>query len=201
MLKIAALVSGGGTNLQAIIDSVESGRVNAQIELVISTNDHAYALKRAQNHGTPTVVLAKKDFENSAAREKALLDILKQKNIELVVLCGCMMVLSADFVRDWDKPIINVHPSLLPKYGGRGFYGLAVHEAVLAAGESITGATVHFVDSGIDTGSIILQKEVAVKDGDTPEILQKRVMEEAEWLILPEAIGLLAANLSAHIRR
>ncbi|MDR2167890.1 MAG: phosphoribosylglycinamide formyltransferase [Clostridiales bacterium] len=190
MLKIAALVSGGGTNLQAILDAMDSGIIkNAEISIVVSTNGHAYALKRAEIRGINTVVLAKKDFANNCDREKALLDILSQNNIELVVLCGCMMVLSPAFIEGWDKPIINVHPSLLPAHGGRGFYGLRVHEAVLAAGDAITGATVHFVDGGIDTGSIILQKEVAVKMGDTPEILQKRVMEQAEWIILPQAIA------------
>ena len=184
MHKVAALVSGGGTNLQAIIDAKIP---NVEVALVISTNDHAYALKRAEKHGIESIVLTKKIHN----REEILLNVLKERNIDLVVMCGCMMVLSAGFVGDWDKPIINVHPALLPKFGGKGFYGLAVHEAVLAAGESVTGATVHFVDDGIDTGSIILQRKVAVQECDTPETLQKRVMKEAEWQILPEAIDLL----------
>ena len=191
MFKIAAFVSGGGTNLQAIIDAIDAGKVKGQIELVVSTNYHAYALERAKKHGIETLVVAKKDFADSDDREKFLLGVLAQKNVDLIVLCGCMMVLSADFVKACAVPIINVHPALLPAYGGRGFYGLAVHEAVLAAGESVTGATVHYVDGGIDTGSIILQREVPVLVGDSPEILQRRVMEEAEWQILPEAIAML----------
>jgi len=193
MYKVAVLVSGGGTNLQAIIDAIKYGKIkSAQIALVISTNAKAYALTRALENGIDTDVFAKKDFESNDVREAALLQALNEKNIDLVVFAGCMMVLSPQFVDAWNKPIINVHPSLLPKHGGKGFYGLVPHEAVLAAGEKITGATVHYIDGGIDTGGIILQKEVEVLENDTPETLQKRVMEEAEWQILPKAIEMLA---------
>ncbi|MCL2854291.1 MAG: phosphoribosylglycinamide formyltransferase [Defluviitaleaceae bacterium] len=189
MLKIAALVSGGGTNLQAILDAIDASKIrNVQVALVVSTNGQAHALERAKNAGIDSLVLSKDDFADNVAREEALLDALTRKNIDLVVLCGCLMVLSEKFINDLGKPIINVHPSLLPAHGGKGFYGLAVHEAVLAAGERETGATVHYVDGGIDTGSIILQKKVAVKQGDTAETLQKRVMEEAEWQILPQVV-------------
>jgi len=193
MYKLAFLVSGGGTNLQAVIDAAKDGRVqNAEIALVVSTSAKAYALMRAAENGIESVVLAKKDFADNEAREAVLIDILREKDIDLVVFAGCMMVLSAGFITSWGKPIINIHPSLLPKYGGQGFYGLVPHEAALAAGEKVVGATVHYIDGGIDTGDIILQKEVFVADGDTPESLQKRVMEEAEWVILPQAIEMLA---------
>ncbi|MCL2397990.1 MAG: phosphoribosylglycinamide formyltransferase, partial [Defluviitaleaceae bacterium] len=193
MLKIAALVSGGGSNLQAIIDAIGAGCIkNAEIALVVSTNHHAYALERAKNHGIATAVFAKKDYTTPAAREDALINLLKVHGVGLLALCGSLMVFSEKFITDFAKPIINVHPALLPNFGGKGFYGLRVHEAVLAAGVATTGATVHYVDGGIDTGSIILQKEVAVLPGDTPETLQRRVMEEAEWQILPEVIKMFA---------
>jgi len=194
MYKVAALVSGGGTNLQAIIDAMDDGRIeDAQMSLVASTNSKAFALERAARHGIESIVLSKKNGDK--AREDALLAALREKGIDLLVLCGCFMVLSSDFIKGLDKPIINIHPALLPKYGGKGFYGMAVHEAVLAAGESESGATVHYVDGGIDTGGIILQKVVPVLEGDTPEILQKRVMEEAEWQILPEVIAKFSKGL------
>ena len=193
MYKVAVLVSGGGTNLQAIIDNIEVGKIkNAQIALVVSTTIKAFALERAKKHNIESIVLSKKDFATDKNREDRLLNELSQRNIDLVVFSGCLMILSPEFIKTWGKPIINIHPSYLPAYGGKGFYGLAVHEAVLAAGESQTGATVHYVDGGIDTGSIILQKKVYVQEGDTPEILQKRVMEEAEWQILPEVISMFA---------
>jgi len=193
MYKVAVCVSGGGTNLQAIIDAIEAGKVQkTEIVLVVSTNSKAYALERAKNHGIDSIVLAKKKFDTDSAREAVLLDLLREKKVDLIVFAGCMMVLSSQFIYDWGKPIINIHPSLLPKYGGHKFYGLAPHEAVLAEGEKITGATVHYIDGGIDTGGIILQKEVAVMENDTPETLQKRVMEEAEWEILPQVINMLA---------
>jgi len=196
-LKIAVLVSGGGTNLQAIIDAIESGQIkNAQIVLVVSTNSKAYSLERARKHGIQSLVLSKKMFADEQnpdkAREDKLLEVLKQKNIDLTVFSGCLMVLSPEFVEAWSRPIINIHPSMLPAYGGKGFYGIAVHEAVLAAGEKTTGATVHFVDGGIDTGKIIIQKEVAVMQGDTTQTLQQRVLEEAEWIILPKAVAMFA---------
>jgi len=193
MYRIAALVSGGGTNLQAIIDAIASGKLNnVEIAAVISTSHKAYALERAKKHGINTAVLAKKDFANDELRETALLQLLSDTGVQLIVLCGCLMVLGSRTVDAYKNRIINIHPALLPKYGGKGYYGIGVHEAVLAAGETTTGATVHFVDGGIDTGSIILQKEVAILADDTPEILQRRVMQEAEWQILPQAIGMIA---------
>ena len=193
MYKIAVLVSGGGTNLQAIIDAIEGGSLkNVEIALVVSTNRRAYALERAKNHGLDAVVLAKKDFENDKARDAVLLQLLLDKQVQLVVLCGCLMVLGDEVIKTFENRIINIHPALLPNFGGKGYYGIGVHEAVLAAGAAKTGATVHFVDGGIDTGKIILQKEVAVLPDDTPEILQRRVMEEAEWQILPQVIGMFA---------
>jgi len=192
MLKLAVLVSGGGSNLQAVIDAIEAGRVKAEIALVVSTNDRAYALERAKNHGIPTVILAKNDFESEAEREAQLIRLIKAYDIGLIALCGCLMILSVEFIRNAECPIINVHPALLPDFGGKGFYGLRVHEAVIAAGKAVTGATVHYVEAGIDTGGIILQKQVAVMPGDTPESLQQRVMREAEWQILPEVISMFA---------
>ncbi|MCL2572955.1 MAG: phosphoribosylglycinamide formyltransferase [Defluviitaleaceae bacterium] len=193
MYKIAVLVSGGGTNLQAIIDSIESGGLKGvEIVLVASTNHNAYALERAKKQGIDTAVIAKKDFESEVAREAVLLQLLLDRQVQLVVLCGCLMIIGENIVKSFENRIINVHPALLPNFGGKGFHGLAVHEAVLAAGVSTTGATIHFADKGIDTGEIILQKEVVVLPNDTPEILQKRVMEDAEWQILPQAIAMFA---------
>jgi phosphoribosylglycinamide formyltransferase-1 len=193
MYKIAVLVSGGGTNLQAIIDAIEGGSLkNVEIALVASTNYRAYDLERAKNHGLDTAVFAIKDFESGEAREAALLRLLLDKQVRLVVLCGCLMVLGEQVIKAFENRIINIHPALLPNFGGKGYYGIAVHEAVLAAGVDITGATVHFVEAGIDTGRVILQKQVRVLPDDTPETLQKRVMEEAEWQILPQAIGMFA---------
>ncbi|MCL2620090.1 MAG: phosphoribosylglycinamide formyltransferase [Defluviitaleaceae bacterium] len=190
MFRIAALVSGGGTNLQAVLDAISAGKIpNTRVELVVSTNGQAFALERAKKAGIEAVVLEKSNFPDLEARETVLLSVLSDKNIDLVVFCGCLMILSEKFIEDWDKPIINIHPSLLPAYGGKGFHGLAVHEAVLSARETETGATVHYVDGGIDTGRIILQKKINVQPDDTAEILQKRVMEEAEWQILPEVIA------------
>jgi phosphoribosylglycinamide formyltransferase-1 len=207
-LKIAVLVSGGGTNLQAVIDAIESGQIkNSEIVLVVSTNSKAYSLERAKKHGIGYLVLSKKMFPDSGAhgghphidaREAKLLEALRQKDVDLVVFSGCLMVLSPAFIGEWGKPIINIHPSLLPAYGGKGFYGIAVHEAVLAANEKTTGATVHYIDGGIDTGDIIIQKEVAIKEGDTPQTLQKRVLEEAEWVILPKAVAMFA---EAYVKR
>jgi len=188
-LNIGVLVSGGGSNLQAVIDAIDNGAItNARISIVVSSNHGAYALERAKNHGIDTLVLAKKDFATAPAREAVLLDNLTARNVGLLVLCGSLMILSEKFIKDFGKPIINVHPSLLPDFGGKGFYGLRVHEAVLAAGVSVTGATVHHVEAGIDTGRIILQREVPVKPDDTPESLQQRVVQEGEWIILPEVI-------------
>ncbi|MDR2183431.1 MAG: phosphoribosylglycinamide formyltransferase [Clostridiales bacterium] len=193
MYKIAVLVSGGGTNLQAIIDAIDDGSLkNVEIALVASTNHRAYALERAKRRGLATAIFPRKDFESDEAREAALLRLLLDNQVRLVVLCGCLMILGPEFISIFNNRIINIHPALLPNFGGKGYYGLAVHKAVLASGAGTTGATVHFVEVGIDTGEIILQKEVAVLPGDTPEILQKRVMEEAEWQILPHAISMFA---------
>lgn len=193
MLKIAVLVSGGGTNLQAIIDKIENGTIkNAKIEVVISNKKDAYALERAKKHGISGECLSPKDFEKRQDFDVALLDTLQRHQIDLIVLAGYLVIVPQNVVAAYANRIINIHPSLIPSFCGDGFYGLKVHEAVLARGNKVTGATVHFVDEGTDTGPIILQRAVYVQEGDTPEILQKRVMEEAEWNILPEAIQLIA---------
>lgn len=196
MLKIAVLVSGGGTNLQAIIDAVENGSLeNVSIECVISNKDDAYALKRAEDHNIPGICIRPKDFADKEAYGAHLAGELKERGIELVVLAGFLVVLPANFIEEFEGRIINIHPSLIPSFCGDGFYGLKVHEAALARGVKVTGATVHYVDAGTDTGPIILQKAVNVEPGDTPEILQKRVMEQAEWIILPEAIRLIERGM------
>ena len=197
MLKIAVLVSGGGTNLQAIIDAIESHRLTGvSIECVISNKSDAYALKRAGDHGIPGVWIRPKDYESKEAYGEYLASFLKEHEVGLVVLAGFLVVLPANFIDAFEGKIINIHPSLIPSFCGEGYYGLKVHEAALERGVKVTGATVHFVDKGCDTGPIIMQKAVYVKDGDTPEILQKRVMEEAEWVILPQAIGMIADGRS-----
>ena len=193
MLKLAVLVSGGGTNLQAIIDRMADGRITgAEISVVISNNKNAYALERAKKHGIPAVCVSPKDYEDRAAFNEALLAKIQSYDAQLVVLAGCLVVIPEIMVKAYPNRIINVHPALIPAFCGTGYYGLKVHEGVLARGAKITGATVHFVDEGTDTGPIILQKAVTVKQGDTSEVLQRRVMEEAEWEILPEAINLIA---------
>lgn len=193
MLKIAVLVSGGGTNLQAVIDAIADGTIaNAKIEAVISNNKNAYALKRAENHGIKNICISPKDFESREAFNREFLLKLNSYQVDLVVLAGFLVVIPPEMIAAYKNRIINIHPSLLPSFCGTGFYGLKVHEGALARGVKLTGATVHFVDEGTDTGPILLQKAVAVKEGDTPEILQRRVMEEAEWKILPEAIHLIA---------
>lgn len=193
MLKLAVLVSGGGTNLQAIIDKIENGSIeNAKIEVVISNKKDAYALERAKNHGIAAECLSPKDFAERAEFDDALLKLLQSYQVDLVVLAGYLVIVPKNVVKAYTNRIINIHPSLIPSFCGDGFYGLKVHEAVLARGNKVTGATVHFVDDGTDTGPIILQKAVYVQEGDTPEVLQRRVMEEAEWNILPEAINLIA---------
>ena len=194
MLKVAVLVSGGGTNLQAIIDKLEEGQItNAEISVVISNNSNAYALERAKKHGIEARCISPKQYENREAFNEALLAALQclWRRI-LIVLAGCLVVIPEIMVQAYPNRIINVHPSLIPSFCGTGYYGLKVHEAVLARGAKVTGATVHFVDEGTDTGPIILQKAVEVREGDTPEILQRRVMEEAEWEIMPKAIDLIA---------
>ncbi len=193
MLRVAVLVSGGGTNLQAIIDAQTAGIIkDAKVELVISNVSTAYALERAKNAKIKTVVICKKDFENVQLWERALSDEITSNNIDLIVLAGFMTILSAEFVKKFQNKIINVHPALIPSFCGEGFYGLKVHEAALEKGVKITGATVHYVNEIADGGEIIMQKPVEVLEGDTPETLQKRVMQQAEWDILPRAIQFIA---------
>lgn len=193
MLKLGVLVSGGGTNLQAIIDAIDAGVItNAKIELVISNNAGAYALERAKNHGIEAACISPKNYENREAFHQALLQKLKESGVDLVVLAGYLVAIPACIVEAFPNQIINIHPSLIPSFCGVGYYGLHVHEGVLSRGVKVTGATVHFVDTGTDTGPIILQKAVEVQEGDTPKVLQLRVMEEAEWKILPRAIDLIA---------
>ena len=195
MKKAAVLVSGGGTNLQAIIDAKASGLIrNAEISLVISNNPSAYALTRAINAGIKASCISPSEFDSREAFNKTLTDALIEAEIDLVVLAGFLVIIPYEMVEKFRNRIINVHPSLIPSFCGTGCYGLKVHEKALSRGVKITGATVHFVDEGTDTGPIILQKAVEVKDGDTAETLQKRVMEEAEWKILPEAIELVASG-------
>lgn len=193
MLKLAVLVSGGGTNLQAIIDSIEKGSIqNAKIEVVISNKKDAYALERAKQHNIKAVCLSPKDYAQRKDFDRALCDMLESYQVDLVVLAGYLVIVPEIVIQRYTNKMINIHPSLIPSFCGMGYYGLKVHESVLARGNKVTGATVHFVDEGTDTGPIILQKAVSVQDADTPELLQKRVMEEAEWSILPEAIDLIA---------
>lgn len=193
MLKIAVLVSGGGTNLQAIIDGINNKTItNTEIKVVISNNAGAYALERAKNNGIDAVCLSPKSFASREEYNDALLDKIDEYAVDLIVLAGFLVKIPEKLVEKYQGKIINIHPSLIPSFCGVGYYGLKVHEAALARGVKVTGATVHYVDSGMDTGPIILQKAVYVEDGDTPEILQKRVMEQAEWKILPQAINMIA---------
>lgn len=195
MLKLAVLVSGGGTNLQAILDAMDCGKIqNAKVSVVISNNRNAYALTRANEHGIEAVCISPKDFADRAAFNQAFLEKLDSYQVDLVVLAGFLVVLPQEMIQQYQNRIINIHPSLIPSFCGKGYYGLKVHESALARGVKLTGATVHFVDEGTDTGPIILQKAVAVEPGDTPETLQRRVMEQAEWVILPQAIDLIAAG-------
>ncbi len=192
-MKIAVMVSGGGTNLQAIIDGIKDGRItNTEISLVYSNNPNAYALERAKQAGLPAVCLSPKKFSSREDFNKALLQLMTDAEPDLIVLAGCLLVIPKEMVNEFKNRIINIHPSLIPSFCGTGFYGLKVHEAALKRGVKVSGATVHFVDAGTDTGPIILQKPVMVKTDDTPEILQKRIMKEAEWQILPKAIDLIA---------
>ncbi len=193
MLKIAVCVSGGGTNLQAIIDGIENQTItNTQIKVVISNNKNAYALERAKQHGIEAVCISPKDYESREAFNEDFLAKLDSYNVDLVVLAGFLVVIPPQMIVKYRNRIINIHPSLIPSFCGTGYYGLKVHEGALARGVKVTGATVHFVDEGTDTGPIILQKAVAVAEGDTPETLQRRVMEQAEWIIMPQAINLIA---------
>ncbi len=193
MLRIVVLVSGGGTNLQAVIDAVDAGRItNTEIVGVISNNKSAYALTRAKRHKIPSKCISPKDFETREEFNRVFLEKIRELHPDLIVLAGFLVVIPESMVQEYRNRIINIHPSLIPSFCGTGYYGLKVHEAALARGVKLTGATVHFVDEGTDTGPILLQKAVEVKEGDTPEILQRRVMEEAEWKILPQAIDLIA---------
>lgn len=193
MLRVGVCVSGGGTNLQAIIDKVENGTItNTELCVVISNNVGAYALERAKTHKIPAICISPKDYESREAFNEAFLDTVDSYHLDLIVLAGFLVVIPPKLVERYTNRIINIHPSLIPSFCGTGNYGLTVHEHVLARGVKVTGATAHFVDEGTDTGPIILQKAVAVEDDDTPKSLQLRVMEQAEWEILPEAINLIA---------
>ena len=195
MLRIVVLVSGGGTNLQAIMDAIDNGTIrNASIEAVISNNAGAYALTRAKNYGVAAECISPKDYASRDIFNEELLKGVAKYNHDLIVLAGFLVAIPAAMVEAYRDRIINIHPSLIPSFCGKGFYGLKVHEAVLARGVKVTGATVHYVDEGTDTGTIILQKPVMVEEGDTAEVLQRRVMEQAEWIILPKAIDMLANN-------
>ena len=188
MLRVGVMVSGGGTNLQAILDAVDAGEItNAEIAVVISNNPGAYALERAKKHGVEALCISPKDYESRDAFNEAFLAKVDEYHLDLIVLAGFLVKIPAAMIEKYEHKIINIHPSLIPSFCGVGYYGLKVHEAALA-----TGATVHFVDSGMDTGPIILQKAVEVQEGDTPEALQRRVMEQAEWKLLPQAIDLIA---------
>ena len=191
MLRVGVMVSGGGTNLQAILDSIDNGTIrNARVEAVISNNRSAYALERAARAGIPGYVVARKDFASNREMTIALVDKLRELNIGLVVLAGFLHILTGEMVAAFPNAILNVHPALIPSFCGAGYYGLHVHEAALAYGVKLTGATVHFVNEEPDGGPIVLQKAVEILEGDTPEVLQRRVMEQAEWHILPQAVSL-----------
>ena len=193
MLRVGVMVSGGGTNLQAILDSLDAGRITyVEIAVVISNNPGAYALERAKGHGIDAVCISPKEYPDREAFNEALVAKVDEYDLGLIVLAGFLVKIPQQMIDKYENRIINIHPSLIPSFCGVGFYGLKVHEAALARGVKITGATVHYVDGGMDTGPIILQKAVEVKDGDTPKVLQQRVMEEAEWVILPEAIDKIA---------
>ena len=193
MLRVGILVSGGGTNLQAILDRMDDGHLtNVSVEVVISNNRNAFALERARNHGIRAVAISPKGFETREAFNEAFLAKVDEYKLDLIVLAGFLVTIPEAMTRKYKNRIINIHPSLIPSFCGVGYYGLKVHEAALKRGVKVTGATVHYVDEGVDSGPILLQKAVEVKDGDTPEILQRRVMEEAEWVILPQAIQLIA---------
>jgi len=193
MLKIAVCVSGGGTNLQAILDAIDNGTItNAEVKVVISNNKSAYALERAKSHGIENLCISPKDYPSREAFNETFLAKLDSYEVDLVVLAGFLVVIPPKMIETYRNRIINIHPSLIPSFCGTGYYGLKVHEGVLSRGVKVTGATVHFVDEGTDTGPIILQKAVEVEQDDTPEILQRRVMEQAEWIIMPKAIDLIA---------
>ncbi len=193
MLRVGVLVSGGGTNLQAIINGIQDGTItNTELVTVISNNKNAFALERAKKHGIEALCISPKDYETREQFNDALYDVLEDRALDLIVLAGFLVVIPEKIIKRYENQIINIHPSLIPSFCGTGYYGLKVHEKALERGVKITGATVHFVDCGTDTGPILLQKAVAVKQGDTPKQLQQRVMEEAEWKILPQAVTLIA---------
>lgn len=195
MLRVGVMVSGGGTNLQAILDSIDAGTItNAEISVVISNNPNAYALERARKHGVEAVCISPKSYSDREAFNEAFVAKVDEYHLDLIVLAGFLVKIPAKMIEKYENRIINIHPSLIPAFCGVGYYGLKVHEAALARGVKVTGATVHFVDSGMDTGPIIAQKAVEVLQGDTPEILQRRVMEQAEWILLPQAIDMIANN-------
>ena len=194
--RIAVLVSGGGTNLQALLDAEEAGKIpHGEIALVISNNPNAYALERARLSGVPGAVITKKECGSQEAFEAQIQAVLERNGTDLIILAGFMCILSENFTSKWPKRILNVHPSLIPSFCGEGFYGLRVHEAALSYGVKVTGATVHFVNEIPDGGEIIAQKAVYIEKGDTPEILQKRVMEQAEWILLPQATEMVCASM------
>ena len=195
IFRIAVLVSGGGTNLQAIIDRIEDGTIpNVEIAVVISNNANVYALERAREHGIEALTISPRDYENRELFCEALLSTLARRNVDLIVLAGYLVVIPKELIAAYRNRIINIHPSLIPSFCGKGYYGLHVHEEVLRRGVKVTGATVHFVDEGTDTGPIILQRAVEVREDDTPETLQRRVMEKAEWILLPQAIRMIAGG-------
>ena len=196
--KIAVFVSGGGTNLQALIDASKRGEIpSGEIALVLASNDKAYALTRAAENNIPSAVVKRKDFADQIAYEEKVKEVLAENDIDMIVLAGFMTILSENFTSAYPKRIVNVHPSLIPSFCGEGFYGLRVHEAALEYGVKVTGATVHYVNEIPDGGEIILQKAVEILEGDTAEVLQKRVMEQAEWILLPQAVELVARKLQA----
>ncbi|MCH4014290.1 MAG: phosphoribosylglycinamide formyltransferase [Solobacterium sp.] len=196
MVRIAVLVSGGGTNLQALLDSEKRGEnPYGKIVLVISGNKKAYALQRAKKAGVETMVIRRRDYQDTEGYDKAMLKALKEHGIEEIILAGFLNILSSEIINAYPQRIINVHPSLIPSFCGKGYYGLKVHEAALRYGVKVTGATVHYVNEIPDGGQIIYQKAVEVKDGDTPEILQRRVMEQAEWILLPKAAAMVAEKI------
>ena len=200
MLRVAVMVSGGGTNLQAIIDAVKDGTItNTELVAVISNNAGAYALTRAKDNNIPAYCISPKDYESRDAFNDALLDKVNELNVDLIVLAGSLVRIPEKMVHQYSHRIINIHPSLIPSFCGVGFYGLKVHEAALAKGVKVSGATVHYVDEGMDTGEIIFQKAVDVLDGDTPETLQRRIMEQAEWQIMPTVIDLIAHD-KVHVK-
>ncbi len=198
MLRVGVLVSGGGTNLQAILDAVDGGSITgAEVVAVISNNENAYAIERARKHNIPAFIVTPKAYGSREEFNNALLETMNVCKVDLIVLAGFLVKIPEAMIAAYKNRIINIHPSLIPSFCGVGFYGLKVHEAALARGVKVTGATVHYVDEGTDTGPILLQKAVDVRAGDTPETLQRRVMEEAEWVILPQAINMIANNIQA----